>query len=720
MVHHAKFPLLATGSADHCVRVWDTDRGCCTHNLKGIHGGVISTLAFHPNAAIMQLASGGEDGSLALWDLNEARPAYAFPKGSHVSAVTAVAINDDGRFLLSAGRDQIVNIWSLTVTGKPLVTLPVMEAIESAGWIETEMVVESPSRRPRPRGGRTKDAPLLFYTAGEKGIIRLWSLVGSTCKLVASSAPLSDAGHGITQVRFIPGSEGGGELLAITSDLLLAFLSVSSPPLHRSRLMIGHQGEVTDAIMFGDKLVLSSNAPELRSYASPTQLISFDDHSCLLWRGKGEDDTPSHKEAVIALAANQDHLISGSRDHTAIIWDTQGRPLAQLVGHTDAVSAVGITSAMAKVPLVATASADLTLKLWALGTTSGPVLRWTVKAHDKDINCVAFTPNNKLLLTASQDKTLKVWQVSDGKLVRTLKGHKRGVWSLAISPVEQLVASVSADRTIKLWSLADDSDACLRTLEGHVNSVLRVQFMHRGTQLITAGSDGLLKVWSLKRKPGDECVCTIDAHTDRIWTMFTVQEGGNTTSDTIVSGLESSPSSSSSSSSTLIVTGDASGTVKIWRDISERVAAESLARRDQQLLQEQELSNMMLRKDFKNAAHLAMQLGQPHRLFLLLGQLVEGRPVEESIRLLSELIGALGQEPRSKLLIWLRDWNTSLKRSYVSQLVLHALLRSDTAWSSTDKQVLQQIRSYNERHFEKLDSLLINSYLIDFVVDKIK
>lgn len=709
MVHHAKFPLLATGSADHCVRIWDTDRGCCTHNLKGIHGGIISALAFHPNAAIMQLVSGGEDGSLALWDLNEARPVYAFPKSSHVSAVTAVAISGDGRFLLSAGRDQIVNIWTLAVTGKPLVTLPVMEAIESAGWIEAGRMVEGGKQR----GNKGVPASLLFYTAGEKGIIRLWSLEGSTCKLVVSSAPLSDAGHGITQVRHVPGPEGG-ELLAITSDLLLAFLPVTLSSLHRSRLMIGHQGEVTDAIMFGDRLVLSSNAPELRSYASPTQLTSLDDHTCLLWRGG--DGTPNHKEAVIALAASEKYLISGSRDHTAIVWDTQGSPLTQLVGHTDAVSAVSATNAGARVPLVATASADLTLKLWDLETTSKPTLRWTVKAHEKDINCVAFTPNNKLLLTASQDKTIKVWQVSDGKLVRTFKGHRRGVWSLALSPVEQLVASVSADRTIKLWSLAGD-DTCLRTLEGHVNSVLRVQFMHRGAQLITAGSDGLLKVWGLKRKPGDECICTIDAHADRIWTMFTIQEERSASDAAMTDGPESSPPSLSS---TLIVTGDASGTVKIWRDISEQVAAEALARRDQQLLQEQELSNMMLRRDFKNAAHLAMQLEQPNRLFLLLGQLVNGRPVEESLKLLSELIGVLGQEARSKLLTWLRDWNSSLKRSYISQLVLHTLLRSGTLWSSTDKQVLQQIRSYNERHFEKLDNLVINSYLIDFVVNKIK
>lgn len=280
-------------------------------------------------------------------------------------------------------------------------------------------------------------------------------------------------------------------------------------------------------------------------------------------------------------------------------------PLARLVGHTDAVSALCVTSTTVKASLVATASADLTLKLWVLDTGK-PLLRWTVKAHEKDINYVSFTPNNKLLLTASREKAIKIWQVSNGKPLHTLKGHRRGVWSLAISPVEQLVASVSADRTVKLWSLAG-GEACLRTLEGHVTSVLRVQFMHQGSKLITAGSDGLLKVWDLEKKPGDECVCTMDAHADRIWSMFTTQDGHNVMTDGPSTPLLS----------TLIVTGDAGGTIKIWRDISERVAAEALARRDQQLLQEQELSNMILIRDFKNAAQLAMQLEQPQSLFLL-------------------------------------------------------------------------------------------------------
>ena len=61
-----------------------------------------------------------------------------------------------------------------------------------------------------------------------------------------------------------------------------------------------------------------------------------------------------------------------------------------------------------------------------------------VAAHDKDVNALAFSPNDSLLATASQDRSIKLWSLPSLVLVATLKGHKRGVWDLAFSPAEQV------------------------------------------------------------------------------------------------------------------------------------------------------------------------------------------------------------------------------------------------------------------------------------------
>ncbi len=76
---------------------------------------------------------------------------------------------------------------------------------------------------------------------------------------------------------------------------------------------------------------------------------------------------------------------------------------------------------------------------------------------------------------------LQIWKLPSLVLLLKLEGHRRGVWDASFSPLEQIVATSSGDKTIKLWSIADGS--CLRTLQGHSASVLRLHYMEAGTQV---------------------------------------------------------------------------------------------------------------------------------------------------------------------------------------------------------------------------------------------
>ena len=64
-----------------------------------------------------------------------------------------------------------------------------------------------------------------------------------------------------------------------------------------------------------------------------------------------------------------------------------------------------------------------------------------------------------------------------------LKGHKRGVWDVNFSPFEKLLASGSGDSLIKVWNLTDGT--CLNTFEGHLSSVLKINWISLGLQIVS-------------------------------------------------------------------------------------------------------------------------------------------------------------------------------------------------------------------------------------------
>jgi WD40 repeat protein len=169
-----------------------------------------------------------------------------------------------------------------------------------------------------------------------------------------------------------------------------------------------------------------------------------------------------------------------------------GGPLIRtLEGHTDSVSAVAVTPDGRR---ALSASEDRTLRLWDLGT--GQTIR-ALEGHTDFVSGVAVTPDGRRALSASGDRTLRLWDLGTGQTIRTLEGHTGFVSAVAVTPDGRRALSASGDRTLRLWDLG--TGQTIRTFEGHTGFVLAVAVSPDGRLAVSAASlpDRALRVWDL-------------------------------------------------------------------------------------------------------------------------------------------------------------------------------------------------------------------------------
>ena len=160
--------------------------------------------------------------------------------------------------------------------------------------------------------------------------------------------------------------------------------------------------------------------------------------------------------------------------------------------------------------LLVTASADNTARLWDPAT--GDCLR-TLTGHDGSVWGAGFSPDGRLLATASRDRTARLWDPATGDCLRTLTGHTEGVFGVAFSPDGRLLATASADNTVWLWDPATGD--CLRTLTGHSKrfGFDGMAFSPDGRLLATASADNTARLWD--PATGD-FLRTLTGHTEAV------------------------------------------------------------------------------------------------------------------------------------------------------------------------------------------------------------
>jgi WD40 repeat protein len=158
---------------------------------------------------------------------------------------------------------------------------------------------------------------------------------------------------------------------------------------------------------------------------------------------------------------------------------------------------------------------------WRAGGES-PELERTLTGHNSYVNAVAVIPDSCLVVSASQDHTLKIWDLHTGQAVRTLTGHEGPVTAVAVTPDGRCIISASSYGTIKVWDL--QTGQAIRTIDGHPCPISDLAVTPDGHRAISASWNGILKVWDIKT---GRAVRTFTCHSGEEVTAVAVTPDGH-------------------------------------------------------------------------------------------------------------------------------------------------------------------------------------------------
>jgi len=180
-----------------------------------------------------------------------------------------------------------------------------------------------------------------------------------------------------------------------------------------------------------------------------------------------------------------------------------------LMGHTDSVNAAVFSPDGQR---LVTASADRTARLWQQVGSN-----WTstvLTGHTGGLNAAAFSPDGLRLVTASDDHTARLWDVgASPPTAQLLRGHDAPVVHIAFSPDGRYFVTTSDDSTARLW-VARAAQPSSIALRGHADVVNFAVFSPDSRYLLTTSWDHTLRLWDVSEAQPTSVV--LDAHTDRI------------------------------------------------------------------------------------------------------------------------------------------------------------------------------------------------------------
>ena len=418
--------LVASGSGDKTIKIWDTATGACEQTLEG-HGDWVTSVVFSLDGKLV--ASGSDDDTIKIWDT--ATGACEQTLKGHGDWVTSVVFAADGKLVASGSHDRTIKIWD-TATGACEQTL------KGHGHWVTSVVFSADGK--------------LVASGSDDETIKIWDTATGACEQT-----LKGHDDSVTSVVF----SADGKLVASSSyDSTIKLWDTATGACEQT--LKDHGGSIRSVVFSLDGKLVASGS---------------DDDTIKIWdtaTGACEQTLKGHGHWVTSVVFSADGKLvaSGSDDETIKIWDTATGACEQtLKGHGDSVRSV-VFSADGK--LVASSSYDETIKIWDITTgvcietieTPRPVSSISFSSSGNQLNTnwgtfdlrsLGENENDNMEVQSSSFFVDKEWIWRDGERLLWLPPDYRP-WTLAVKD-ETLAIGCRSGRVLLIKFLGHGNDA---------------------------------------------------------------------------------------------------------------------------------------------------------------------------------------------------------------------------------------------------------------------
>ncbi|MEX0818862.1 MAG: protein kinase, partial [Pirellulaceae bacterium] len=464
---------LLTTSFDNTARIWSVDTGEQLQILEG-HSWWVWDAAFSPDET--QVVTVSQDGTGIVWTLADGSKSPAFT--GHQGPVYSVAFSPDGQQIASGGYDKRVLLW------RP-------EDLVPFDFTRLLADQEVPPPEFTPLDGHTAAVRSVQFSAdgqrllsaGHDNTVKVWS--------VENEAPLKTLRGHDSWVRACAFSPDGQSVLSGGYDNYARLWNVEGYEeirVLRGRVLEGHHDAIM-AVSFsrdGRQIATASRDRTAKSWdaASGDELVSFHEgHSFLA--------------SDSAFFADDRRLVTSAVDNTVRIWDVASGVETRRLERTGRAAAVAISP---DDRWIATGSDTRTAKLWNADT--GELIH-VLDGHQVEVTAVAFSPDDRFVYSGDANGRGVLWKRETGEKLRRLDWHTSKIAAARFTPDGARLLTASDDKNVCQWDVSElaadpDSVAPMELLQlKHSDSVISLDLSQDGKRALTACNDGELHVWDV-------------------------------------------------------------------------------------------------------------------------------------------------------------------------------------------------------------------------------